>query len=431
MNIEHSGWFSNLPNEWSAIPIKYGFQLIGSGTTPPSEKREYYGGNIPWVNTSELRENIILATEKTVTTEAIIEFSSLKTYPINTVLFAMYGATIGRVAILGVPATVNQAVCALSNPSNFTPRFVFYGLQASREYLATLASGGGQPNLNAEKVREHKLPCPPLETQRRIADYLDSETTQIDTLIAEKERMLALLAEKRAALVSRAVTRGLDPAAPLKPSGLEWLEEIPAHWAVMQLKRTWLSADYGISEDIRGEGPIKILRMSCIIDEKIDISNAGAVEEVNPNLFLHIGDLLFNRTNSMDQIAKVGLLDYEPESPISFASYLVRIRVNELASSEYLVALLNSHLFLSYARSNAIPAIGQANLNPTRYGELLIPLPPRKEQGTIVTYLAAERSRNAKLEFELRSSVALLKERRSALITAAVTGQLDQEVLAA
>lgn len=149
--------------------------------------------------------------------------------------------------------------------------------------------------------------------------------------------MLALLTEKRAALVSRAVTHGLDPAAPLKPSGLEWLEEdIPAHWAVMQLKRTWLSAEYGISENIRGEGSVKILRMSCIINEKIDLSNAGAVEEVEPNLLLRFGDLLFNRTNSMDQIAKVGLLDYEPQFPISFASYLVRIRANDLVSPEYL-----------------------------------------------------------------------------------------------
>jgi len=287
------------------------------------------------------------------------------------------------------------------------------------------------PGLNREAVYEKSVHVPSVSVQRRIADYLDTETAQIDALIAEKERMLALLTEKRAALVSRAVTRGLDPTVPLKPSGLEWLGEIPAHWKVMQLKRTWLSAEYGISENIRGEGSVKVLRMSCIIDGRIDISNAGAVEEVDSHLLLELGDLLFNRTNSLDQVAKVGLLDYEPEFPTSFASYLVRIRVNELVLQDYLVALMNSHHFLSYARSNAIPAIGQANLNPTRYGELLIPLPPRKEQDAIVANLSDERPRSAKLELELRHSLSLLKERRSALITAAVTGQLERAVMAA
>jgi type I restriction enzyme S subunit len=169
--------------------------------------------------------------------------------------------------------------------------------------------------------------------------------------------------------------------------------------------------------------------MTCIVDGKIDLTKAGEVEEVDKSLLLRKGDLLFNRTNSLDQVAKVGLLDIEPDAPTSFASYLVRIRTNERTSGEYLVYLLNSSIFLEFARKNAIPAIGQANLNPTRYGEICIPLPPRKEQDEIITAIIREREQRAEMEAALNKSIELLKERRSALITAAVTGQIEPEAM--
>lgn len=285
------------------------------------------------------------------------------------------------------------------------------------------------PGVNRETIYEKRVFVPPIAMQRRIANFLDAETAQIDALLAEKERMLALLEEKRAAMVSRAVTRGLNPNVPMKLSSLDWLGDIPTHWEVLQLKRTWSSAEYGISEDIRGEGSVKVLRMSCIVDGRIDLTNAGEIEQVPPHLLVHEGDILFNRTNSLDQVAKVGLLDQEPEMPTSFASYLVRIRVNDMVSKHYLVALLNSCEFLNYARSNAIPAIGQANLNPARYGNIQIPLPLLDEQNAIVAVLAQERTRTAELEASLHRSIALLKERRSALITAAVTGRIKLETI--
>ncbi len=239
--------------------------------------------------------------------------------------------------------------------------------------------------------------------------------------------MLALLAEKRAALISRAVTKGLNPDAPMKPSGLDWLGEIPEHWEVCQLKRTWSSADYGLSDSIRDEGDVTVLRMSCIVDGRIDVSKAGTIEEADEYLYLRRGDLLFNRTNSLDQIAKVGLVDFDPESPLTFASYLVRLRTNHLALPEYLVYLLNSRDFLEYARKNAIAAIGQANLSPTRYGEIHVPIPGIEEQERLVKLLDEEAESSSPLRKDIQGSIELLKERRAALITSAVTGQISVE----
>ena len=215
---------NKLPSNWKLLPIKYGFDLIGSGTTPPTGQEDYYGDFMPWVTTSELRESVIKATEKCVSEFAIKEFTALKIYPPNTILFAMYGATIGRVGILGVNACVNQAVCALAKPTEFDHRFTYYSLQSARDYLLGLASGGGQPNLNAEKIINLKLPCPPLPEQRAIADYLDRETTRLDTLIAAKEHLLELLAEKRRSVITHVVTRGLNADAPLEIQDFNELE---------------------------------------------------------------------------------------------------------------------------------------------------------------------------------------------------------------
>ena len=311
-------------------------------------------------------------------------------------------------------------------------RFLFYYFQSSafkQDGAASMTGAGGLKRVSPDVLRQHHVPFPSQDVQRLIASYLDGETVHIDRLIAEKKRMLALLEEKRAALISRAVTRGLDPNSPLKPSGQEWLGEIPAHWDVCQLKRAWASSDYGLSESIRDEGDIAVLRMSCIINGRVDVSKSGMITEVDDHLLLRRDDLLFNRTNSLDQIGKVGLMDFDPESPLTFASYLVRIRLNHRATPQYLVELLNASLFLEFARKNAIPAIGQANLSPTRYGEIQIPLPPVNEQGEIVAFLAADASTSTPIREHIRTSIDLLKERRAALITAAVIGQIPLEAM--
>jgi len=124
-------------------------------------------------------------------------------------------------------------------PKKVNRRFLFYYFQSSgfkQEGEASMTGAGGLKRVSPDLLRQHHLPCPDDDTQRLIADYLDRETSRIDALVAEKEKMLALLEEKRAALISRAVTRGLDPTVPLKPSGIDWLGEIPRHWETKKLK---------------------------------------------------------------------------------------------------------------------------------------------------------------------------------------------------
>lgn len=325
---------------------------------------------------------------------------------------------------------IGRGLCSI-NCDQLNAKFVWWALHHYRVELAKVATGSMYMAVSAEQVRELAIRVPPHTTQHAIAAYLDRETSAIDALISEKESMLGLLEEKRQALVSHAVTQGLDSKAKVKPTGIEWLDRCPAHWETMQLKRTWESADYGTSSSIRDKGEIRVLRMSCITKSgTVDLNNAGQIEEIEESLFLQKGDILFNRTNSLDQIAKVGLVVEDPDDPTAFASYLVRIRVNERVDNRYLVKLLNSRDFLNFARANAIPAIGQANLSPTRYGDLHVPIPPRTEQLEIVEHIDEAVASSNAFETDLEMSITLLKERRSALITAAVSGKIAIEDMA-
>jgi len=205
-------WIGEVPAHWSFVKIAHGFTQIGSGATPPSSEQSWYTDQgTPWVTTSELRENVITETVKHVTDEALQQFSALRIYPPGSLLIAMYGATIGRLAILGVNASTNQACCVLSGPKKFNTKFIFYWLFAKKEALVNFyAAGGGQPNINKDVISSLRLPAPSVEEQAAIAKRLDEHTARIDTLITKTQRSIELLQERRAALITAAVIGQID-----------------------------------------------------------------------------------------------------------------------------------------------------------------------------------------------------------------------------
>ncbi len=153
---------------------------------------------------------MVLATEKYVTEAALRKHSSLRLHPAGSVAVAMYGATIGRLGILGIDATVNQACCVFSKPRGIEMQFWFYWLQMRRPYLISLGYGGGQPNLSQELLRSMRVPTPPVAEQHAIAAFLDRETARIDALVAKVRAAIDRLKELRTALISAAVTGKID-----------------------------------------------------------------------------------------------------------------------------------------------------------------------------------------------------------------------------
>lgn len=213
-------WLGEIPRSWTTKRLSWLFRTISSGTTPPNDKPEYYDGAFNWVTTGELRERGILETRRTITSEALSDLSALRVYPRGTLLIAMYGATIGRLGFLEAPATTNQACCAFADPIATNPRFMFYVLRAAREHLLVIADGGGQPNINQEKLRSLRVPYPTYDVQGEIVAYLDRETAEIDAAMADAHEAIALSKERRAAVISAAVTGKIDVRGASAPATL-------------------------------------------------------------------------------------------------------------------------------------------------------------------------------------------------------------------
>lgn len=203
-------WLGKIPAHWEVWKVTHGFRTIGSGTTPKSDNPIFYDGDIPWVTTSELRESLIFDTTQKVTDEAVASHSALKKYPIGSLAIAMYGATIGRLGILGVEATFNQACCVYSDSLVFDTRFVYYWLWMRRPILISLSNGGGQPNLSQDDLKKIWIPIPSLEEQQAIVRSLDAKTAKVDEQTKKVEEVIARLLEYRSSLITNAVTGKVD-----------------------------------------------------------------------------------------------------------------------------------------------------------------------------------------------------------------------------
>jgi len=204
------GWIGDIPMDWEVWKVSHAFGFIASGTTPSTTVYDYYDGDVPWVNTAELRDGLVTGTAKKVTQKALADHSSLRIYQPGTLLIALYGATIGRLGILDIAATTNQACCALSEPIHLSISFVFYWLLAHRNQLILLASGGGQPNISQDIIRSLQIPAPSVSKQSEIAHYLDKKVARIDPLISKIGSHITALHEHRSALISAAVTGKID-----------------------------------------------------------------------------------------------------------------------------------------------------------------------------------------------------------------------------
>lgn len=326
----------------------------------------------------------------------------------------------GAIGISDSSGKASPVVHAYTARGDVEPRFFAYMLRsmAASGFISSLARGIRERSsaFDASTFEALMLPVPGWPVQRAVSDYLDRETTRIDALITAKRRMVVLVTER--------LQRVLSDATHAR-AAIEGSSRLPTGWTQMQLKRCLRSTTYGIGDSTEDVGEYAVLGMSNIGAGEVCGPPAGFASRVRPELLLAPGDLLFNRTNSRDLVGKVGLVRGALKKPTTFASYLVRLRPNDLALAGYLNYLLNTREVLGLARSMALPSIGQANLNPSRYSAIILPMPPVEEQRRIAGHLdgLAEDARGVMRLLERQ--IGLLRERRLAIVEAAVTGQLD------
>lgn len=411
---------------WQKWKLSHAFKLIGSGTTPTTSVTSYFQGDIPWLNTGDLNDGFIASTSKFVSEQALKDFSALKLYPENSLIIALYGATIGKLGILRFDACVNQACCVLAEPKALDTKFTFYWLISERKNIIELARGGGQPNISQEIVKQLRVLAPSFEEQTAIATFLDRKTAAIDILIAKKQRLIELLEEKRAALINQAVTKGLSPNVTMKDSGIPWIGEIPEHWEITKLK--WLSPfiTVGIvitpSKYYVDEG-IPCLRSLNIKPGEILSKNLVYISEESNNLLakskIFKGDLVCVRTG---QPGTTAVVDERFENANCID--LILIRKTKKASSEFLCLQMNSEVCRSQYTVGTSGAI-QQHFNVETAQNLILCDPPLDEQAEIVTHCRRIIAKHNLLIQKAFVQIKKLQEYRQSLITAAVTGKLE------
>ncbi|MHB1616678.1 MAG: restriction endonuclease subunit S [Metallibacterium sp.] len=396
-----------------------------SGATPSSGVEEYWDGDITWVTPEDLgklSDRYVRETRRRITEEGYKNCGVSLAAPGSIVLSKR--APIGQTAILGVPSTCNQGCFLLTKVDGVDERFYYYALIHLRPALEALGRGSTFMELSADDLRSVLMPFPREEDQRLIANYLDRETAHIDGLIAEKERMLALLEEKRAALISRVVTRGLDPNAPLKPSGQEWLGEIPAHWQEPRAKGLFREVERRTET---GEETLLSLRMGKglvphneVSEKLLEASDVTGFKKIEP------GQMVVNRMR-----AASGLIAVATESGLVSPDYAVFDVVDQDLSIEYFLELFKTSLLQAVFRSSSkglgTGEQGFLRLYTDAFLSLHFPYPPVAEQRAVASFIEQQRSEMLQMENLLGRSIDLAKERRAALISAAVTGQIPLE----
>ena len=229
-------WIGEVPEEWGIKPIKHIFGAIGSGTTPDSSKVEYYDGNINWLQSGDLyKKDYVYAVSKTITDLGYRSSASLRIYQAPFLAIAMYGASIGNLAISKIDACVNQAVAVLKGEENIV-RFAKLALEISKTELIFAAQGGTQPNINQVLIKNWVIPFPSEIEIKKIADFLDKKVAQLDKVKSLLEEQIKTLEDYRQSLIYETVTKGLDKTVPLKDSGVDWIGQIPEGWGVGKLK---------------------------------------------------------------------------------------------------------------------------------------------------------------------------------------------------
>ncbi len=329
----------------------------------------------------------------------------------------------------GEPAVCSNFVARMPVADNCDPRYVTYlhaALYAVRINTRSIKQSTGIQNLDSASYLNEPVGLPREREQRAIAAFLDGETAKIDALVAQKERLIELLQEKRTALITRAVTRGLDPNVSMKDSGVEWLGEIPAHWEVKRLKHLTPSTTVGIvvtpSKYYVDEG-IPCLRSLNVSRGVIDLENLVFISE-DANEFhrkskIFVGDLVVVRTGQAGTAAIV-----PKELDGANCIDLLIVRRSQEVLSELVYYYLNSRTAISQATEQSVGAI-QAHYNTSTLAQLIVPKIPPDEQSRIVMHLDKATEDIDRLITKVQEAIDHLKEFRTALISAAVTGRID------
>ena len=382
-----------------------------AGATPSRMRKDYYGGNIPWLKTGDLTDGYIYEIPETITDKALEE-TSVKLTPTGSVLIAMYGATIGKIGILTFPATTNQACCACVDYKAVTQKYLFYFLLSYKEEFVKMGGGGAQPNISKEKIISTLIPVPPIAEQNRIADEIERLIAFIETIDLNQGRLEQSLKLCKERILDMALSGKLIPQDQDDEPAIELLRKINPSFAptdnrhyanvLFDLPKTWQLTKL---KDLcvflsRGKSPkysetdktYPVFAQKCNLkDGGISLEHARFLDPTTVSKWkdvykLQDGDILINSTGTgtvcRTRLFKTPYLNNYPF--VVPDSHVSVIRLHKLISAEYAYIVLSSNASQSYMMDNLAGSTNQKELYISVLENLMFPVPPIEEQRRIV-----------------------------------------------
>ena len=408
-----------IPENWCCTYLSCVAQW-GSGGTPSRKILAYYDGEISWIKTGELNDELIYESEEHISSEAIAN-SSAKLFPIHTVIIAMYGATIGKVGILEIEAATNQAcACAVSSTA-IDYKYLFYYAKSQKEAFIKKGKGGAQPNISQEIIKTHEIPLPPLPEQHRIVNCIESLFAKLDEAKEKAQAVVDGFELRKSAILHKAFTGDLTE---------QWRKEHGEGldgWKNTTLSEIVSGFKYGTSEkSTYNNTGMPVLRIPNVGTGTLSFEDMkylahNDVDEANQ---VHENDLLIIRSNgSRDLVGKCAIVPALSRK-FAYASFLIRIKPSEWILPDYLALYLNSTDARTQMFKKAKSSAGIHNINSQELGSITINVPTIYEQSAIIAVLNNLLAKGQQAKEAAEAVLIQIDTMKKAILARAFRGEL-------
>lgn len=418
-NIE---WLDQIPEHWDAMKLKRLSINVITGKTPSSENQVYFTPEFNWFTPGDFKEVKVSSSKRKISNIAVKE-CNMNVFSKHSVMLVSIGATLGKISLSLEEGTSNQQINTIVfDETLMTPLYGFYYLISKKEMIKQMSNASTLAILNQSQTNELIFAVPPQSEQKAIAEYLDKKTSEIDQIIDAKKKLIALYNEEKSALINRAVTKGIDDKAKLKPSGVEWLGDIPQHWEVKKLKFVAVVNQDSLPDSTDKELIINYVEISDVKYGNGIINQTEYRFEDAPSRAKRIvkdGDIIISTVRTY--LKSIAVISNPLKNMIVSTGFAVITPVN--ISSAYLGFIANSNKFVAVIISLSV-GVSYPAINPDGIMNINIPLPPLKEQEKIVDYIEKNVSVIDKKIANAKRLIELMSEYRTTLISEVVTGKV-------
>lgn len=421
-------WIGEIPEDWKVIPLKNICKEFYSGGTPTASNNSYYTTTefgYPFINISDLTNNkYVEIVGKHITIEAA-KSKNLKLIDNNYVLLAMYAST-GTVSMLKLRSYISQAILAIKPGIKIEKEYLFYFLSSFKPYSEVYSRGTTQNNLNAEIIKNLKVPIPNIKKQLKITNFLNKKSNRIQKLMNKINKQIQTLEDYKKSVITEAVTKGLDKNVEMKDSGIEWIGEIPKHWKADRLKNIVNYNKYTLKETTNKSYRFKYVDIGSVEYGKGVLPLEVMNFEKAPSRARRIvkeGDIIISTVRTyLKAIAVIPKSDM----PIIASTGFMTLRTKEIVDQEYLKYVVQSETFISEISSKSF-GVNYPAINTTELINIKIVIPPKEERLKIISYLDKNTKLINKAIESKQKQLEILEEYKKSLIYEYVTGKKEVE----